>query len=196
MACWICGAEGLEYEDGVDARDRPPTLGPMDYLLKYLQELVLPRPRLAASPEAPPAAFDAAPPAFAAAPDPFAAAPAAEPEPAAAAAPPPPPPQAPTSPGGDPFAALTGLPATGADKHFQATAGRTGPAFVPQQHATPAYAQQQQLRQQQMQAHAQMAYLQQQQQALAMQQRALAGGAPHAGQPGLMMMPGLSLIHI
>ncbi|KAH8095349.1 hypothetical protein JL720_2644 [Aureococcus anophagefferens] len=62
MACWICGAEGLEYEDGVDARDRPPTLGPMDYLLKYLQELVLPLPRLAASPEAPPAAFDAAPP--------------------------------------------------------------------------------------------------------------------------------------
>ena len=62
MACWICGAEGLEYEDGVDARDRPPTLGPMDYLLKYLQELVLPRPRLAASPEAPPAGFDAAPP--------------------------------------------------------------------------------------------------------------------------------------
>ena len=113
-------------------------------------------------------------------------------QPAAAAAPPPPPPQAPTSPGGDPFAALTGLPATGADKHFQATAGRTGPAFVPQQHATPAYAQQQQLRQQQMQAHAQMAYLQQQQQALAMQQRALAGGAPHPGQPGLMMMPGLA----
>ena len=49
MACWICGAEGLEYEDGVDARDRPPTLGPMDYLLKYLQELVLPRPRLGRS---------------------------------------------------------------------------------------------------------------------------------------------------
>ena len=71
---------------------------------------------------------------------------------AAPAAPPPPPqetPKSPVSPGGDPFAALTGLPLTREDKYHAATAGRTGPAFVAPQSQQQAWQQQQQYQQQQ-----------------------------------------------
>ena len=100
----------------------------------------------------------------------------------AAPAPPPPPPQdtpkSPVSPGGDPFAALTGLPLTREDKYHAATAGRTGPAFVAPQSQQQMWQQQQQYQQQQ--AWQQQQWLRQQQ---------MSGGPPSftAAPP---MMPG------
>ena len=87
----------------------------------------------------------------------------------AAPAPPPPPPQdtpkSPVSPGGDPFAALTGLPLTREDKYHAATAGRTGPAFVAPQSQQQMWQQQQYQQQQyqQQQAWQQQQWLRQQQ---------------------------------
>ena len=111
--------------------------------------------------------------------------------PAAPAAPPPPPqetPKSPVSPGGDPFAALTGLPLTREDKYHAATAGRTGPAFVAPQSQQQMWQQQQQYQQQQYQ---QQQYQQQQawQQQNWMRQQQMAGGPPSftAAPP---MMPG------
>jgi len=98
--------------------------------------------------------------------------------------PPPPPAEAPTSPvspGGDPFAALTGLPLTREDRHHANTAGRTGPAFV-----APESQQQWQHQQwQQQQWQPQQAWRQRQWQ----QQQHMAGGPPSftAAPP---MMPG------
>ena len=105
----------------------------------------------------------------------------------AAPAPPPPPPQdtpkSPVSPGGDPFAALTGLPLTREDKYHAATAGRTGPAFVAPQSQQQQWQAQQQYQQQQ-------AWQQQQwQQQQWLRQQQMAGGPPSftAAPP---MMPG------
>ena len=106
--------------------------------------------------------------------------------PAAPAAPPPPPqetPKSPVSPGGDPFAALTGLPLTREDKYHAATAGRTGPAFVAPQSQQQQWQAQQQYQQQQ-------AWQQQQwQQQQWLRQQQMAGGPPSftAAPP---MMPG------
>jgi hypothetical protein len=105
----------------------------------------------------------------------------------AAPAPPPPPPQdtpkSPVSPGGDPFAALTGLPLTREDKYHAATAGRTGPAFVAPQSQQQMWQQQQQYQQQQYQQ--QQAWQQQQW----LRQQQMSGGPPSftAAPP---MMPG------
>ena len=106
--------------------------------------------------------------------------------PAAPAAPPPPPqetPKSPVSPGGDPFAALTGLPLTREDKYHAATAGRTGPAFVAPQSQQQMWQQQQQYQQQQYQQ--QQAWQQQQW----LRQQQMSGGPPSftAAPP---MMPG------
>ena len=105
--------------------------------------------------------------------------------PAAPAAPPPPPqetPKSPVSPGGDPFAALTGLPLTREDKYHAATAGRTGPAFVAPQSQQQMWQQQQQYQQQQYQQ--QQAWQQQQW----LRQQQMSGPPSFTAAPP--MMPG------